>query len=123
MQSFISKQIQLNFSEYIKAIRDVWLVDDSFLRGMWTTIIGTKNKAKLKNTAPPYIFDKYNVLPLYAVSSSLNKSCLGRMHNQFIEGLNEIHGCQSMLYSCQIKTSLRQHTIMDLVASKCYQKF
>ena len=62
---------------------------DSFLREMWTTIIGTKNKAKLKNSLPPYIFDKYNVLPLYAVSSSLNKSCLGRMYNQFIDGLNE----------------------------------
>ena len=70
-------------------VRDTWLVSDGFLRDMWTTIIGTKNKARLKNLPLPYIFDKYNVLPLYAVTSSLNKSTLGRMFNQFFDGLND----------------------------------
>ena len=53
------------------------------------TIIGSKNKAKLKNKPLPYLFDKYNILPLYAVTSSLIRSTLGRMFNQFIEGLND----------------------------------
>ena len=56
---------------------------------MWTTIIRTKNKAKLKNSRLPYLFDKYNILPFYAVSSSLNNSTIGRIFNQFIDGLND----------------------------------
>ena len=56
---------------------------------MWTTIITTKNKARSTNSPLPYLFDKYNVLPPYPKSSSLNDSVIRRIYNEFVDGLNE----------------------------------
>ena len=70
-------------------IRDAWLLGDRFVAGIWPTVIATKNKAHSQNSPLPYLFEKYNILPIYPKSSSLNRSVLGRIYNEFIEGLNQ----------------------------------
>ena len=70
----------------VKALRDVWLVGDAFLRELWPNILGTKSKAALDHTSKPYIFEFFNVHPLYAAgAASGSRSILSRMFNEIVE--------------------------------------
>ena len=73
----------------MRAVFDLWLVGDTFLRDIWPTLIMTNSKAKADNTAKPYIFDNFNVSPYYARGSSLTKSIVARLHNEVINQLND----------------------------------
>ena len=59
------------------------------MREVWLSFIASKNKAIVQNSQKPYIFDRYNVLPQYAMVSNLTQSTLARVFNQVVEGLNE----------------------------------
>ena len=77
------------FSANIKALRDVWLLGDSFMRSLWPTFAATRAKAVAANTTKPYLFDFFNVIPLYPGVGDANKSLIGRIHNELVNGLDD----------------------------------
>ena len=62
---------------------------DKFVSKFWPTVITTKNKAHSQGSRLPYLFDRFNVIPLFPPSSSIASNAVVRMFNQLIEGLNE----------------------------------
>ena len=81
--------IYYSFAEDIKALRDIWLVGDAFMRTLWPTILATKNRsAKNKSNHRPYLVEFFNVIPGFPSANSC-KSTSARIANQVTELLNE----------------------------------
>ena len=58
------------------------------MRDLWPNFTASKTKAITNNATKPYLFNFFNVVPLYPGCGDSNKSVLGRIHNQLVNGLN-----------------------------------
>ena len=68
---------------------DLWLVGDAFLRDLFPTLQALRAKAVLDEKVKPYIFEYYNIVPLYPAKSSNIRSTEARIFNELVGGLNE----------------------------------
>ena len=68
---------------------DVWFLGDSFLKENFTSFQAVKTRAIKENASPPYLFDYYNVYPLYQNPVSSTRPRLTRIINALLDKLNE----------------------------------
>ena len=73
----------------IKAIFDIWLLGDSFMKELWPVILASKAKAMVDKKPLPYLFNHYNLIPCYPTGMNLARSAICRMLNEFIANINE----------------------------------
>ena len=45
----------------VKALKNLWLVGDEFLRQMFTTIAAVRAQARIENKDQPYVYRYFNV--------------------------------------------------------------
>ena len=76
-----------HLSVTIKAIFDIWIVGDHFLKETAGTLQAMMNEADMNKEAPQlYINKYYNILPYFKIGE---KNCIARVINSLIEALSE----------------------------------
>ena len=58
------------------------------MREIFPTLTDMKKQAQCAKTAPPYVYEFYNVMGYSATTSSANHTAIGRILNSYIEALN-----------------------------------
>ena len=67
---------------------DTWLLGDAFLRETYPTLQAIKAQSKVKRKPPLYLYDYFNVIPLYQKILCNIRSAEARMINALISMLN-----------------------------------
>ena len=77
------------FPDNISAICDIWLIGDAFLRDIFPTLQAMNTQSVVAQKARPFMYEYYNVIPEYPVSSNYTKSTAVRIFNQLVSLMNE----------------------------------
>ena len=75
-------------ADSVKAVKDVWIIGDSFLHDVFTTFQASKTEVFVEKVKPPYLYDYYNIHYGFHPPLSLMKSVGARISNSLIELLN-----------------------------------
>ena len=73
----------------VDALRDLWLVGDTFLYENFSTLVELKSEAHIKKIAKPYVYNHFNVTGYVANPLSDISSVLARILNALILRLND----------------------------------
>ena len=76
-------------SDQVKALNDIWLIGDLFLRHSYSALQNLKSEAVVEKKPYPYIYDFFNVTAFYQQSGGQATESLHKIFNSLIEGLNE----------------------------------
>ena len=79
-------------SANLEAIYDVWIVGDSFLQGIYSTLQKMQEQAKANLKMQPYIYEYYNIMAFWNSPTLQGLRVIARVLNSFIEALNK--GCR-----------------------------
>ena len=81
------------FAAEVKALNDLWLVGDAFLRSMFPALQALKtdqnNNIKKRKDELPYLYKYFNVITLFTALNGSADGSLYRTFNALIEGFNE----------------------------------
>ena len=68
----------------------IWIIGDSFLSESWPTFVAQKTAATSKQRTLPFLFENFNLSPYFPGVGSNTRITIARIHNQFIEALNDV---------------------------------
>ena len=75
------------FVDKVTARFSTWLLGDHFVKQLWQTAVSSKAKSVAGGHSPPYLFDFFNLTPVYKLVSS--SSLLSHIHNKLVSELNK----------------------------------
>ena len=70
------------------AICDVWVIGDTFLREALPVLQSIKTQAVENHTIKPFLYEYYNLIPLFASSNSYTKSFIAKTFNKLVAKMN-----------------------------------
>ena len=70
------------------AICDVWVIGDTFLREALPVLQSIKTQAAENNTIKPFLYEYYNLIPLFTSSNSYTKSFIAKIFNKLVAEMN-----------------------------------
>ena len=78
-----------SFADEIQALRDTWLVGDTFLEKNYDGLQNLKTRWELKHQQTPYIYQFYNVSAYYMNPLSDVRPSMARMQNALVKAMNK----------------------------------
>ena len=76
------------FSGNLKALEDIWILGDWFLKDTFPTLQVLKHGSTVQRKLPPYIYDMYNLFYFFTSPLSFGNNTLFQINNVFIEAIN-----------------------------------
>ena len=73
----------------IPALFDTWLLGEAFLRDVFPIFQQLKKQTVRAESAKPYLYEYYNITPLYSAAVSTTRSIMARVHNELVTELNK----------------------------------
>ena len=64
----------LLFAESIAALKEVWIIGDTFVREVFPTMQSLKTQAAAAKDTKPYLYEYFNLTPLFPPIGSLVRS-------------------------------------------------
>ena len=101
---------------------NTWLLGDGFLREAFGSFQAMNSEAKIKKKPPPYIFDYFNVIPLYQRALRQISSMEARMENALVSMLNVKDHLPTYLLIIPDKDLLRSYSFFAFGISKIIQR-
>ena len=92
MQSLHTSKIKITFTYFtlfadnVRALLNIWLVGDDFIRTNCDELKQSKTAAKLANSQPSYMLQTYNISAHYA---KFGVTSINRFLSPIIEALNQ----------------------------------
>ena len=83
------KIFTFHFAEDVRALSNIWLLGDAFVRDIFSMLQSTKTKSIVSKSMNPFIYEYYNVVQLYASISNPTRLVIARIVNQMTKNLNK----------------------------------